>query len=68
MNSNQRVALVTGGSRGIGYGCAQELAKSGFNLAINGVREEDSVADALEELRSLGSEVIYCRPTSCHDW
>lgn len=61
MNSNRRVALITGGSRGIGYGCAQQLAKSGFNLAINGVREEDSVADALEKLRSLGAEVIYCR-------
>jgi len=61
MNSNQQVALVTGGSRGIGYGCAQELAKSGFSLAINGVREEDSVAAALEKLRSIGAEVIYCR-------
>jgi len=61
MNSKQLVALVTGGSRGIGYGCAQELAKSGFNLAINGVRDEDSVADALENLRRLGTQVIYCR-------
>jgi NAD(P)-dependent dehydrogenase (short-subunit alcohol dehydrogenase family) len=61
MNSKQHVALITGGSRGIGYGCAQQLANSGFNLAINGVREEDSVADALEKLRKLGAEVIYCR-------
>ena len=53
------VALITGGSRGIGLGIAIELAKAGFNLAINGVRDEASVSDALKELRVFGGEVIY---------
>ncbi len=55
------VALVTGGSRGIGFGCARQLAGAGFDLAINGMREESDVAESLEELRSLKAEVLYCR-------
>ena len=51
----KRVALVTGGTRGIGFGIARQLAESGFDLAVNGRREESAVADALEELESLGA-------------
>src|SRR5690606_24994088 len=54
-----RVALVTGGSRGIGLGIARKLAEEGFNLAINGVRDQASVREALEELKSFGVRVEY---------
>lgn len=57
----KKVALITGGSRGIGFGIALELAAHGFDLAINGVREEDAVKDALQQLRDTGAEVIYCQ-------
>lgn len=56
----KKIAFVTGGSRGIGYGIAEHLAKAGFNLAINGVRPESAVTEALDGLRSLGADVIYC--------
>ena len=57
----KKTALITGGSRGIGFGIARALAKEGFNLAINGVRDEANAAEALDELRSLGAEVAYCQ-------
>ncbi|HLT07772.1 MAG TPA: 3-ketoacyl-ACP reductase [Cyclobacteriaceae bacterium] len=57
----RKVALVTGGSRGIGLGIARSLAQAGFDLAINGVRQEEDVQQALDELRALGAEVIYCQ-------
>lgn len=57
----KKVALVTGGSRGIGLGIAKELADKGFDLAINGVRDESAVADVLKVLSDAGSQVIYCQ-------
>src|SRR5210317_1620188 len=56
---SKQVALVTGGTRGIGFGVARHLAEQGFNLALNGMRPEEQVSEVLDELRSLGAEVIY---------
>ncbi len=56
----RRVALITGGSRGIGFGIASELAQSNFDLAINGTRSAAEVENALKELRQYGVDVMYC--------
>jgi NAD(P)-dependent dehydrogenase (short-subunit alcohol dehydrogenase family) len=56
-----RAALITGGSRGIGFGIAERLAREGYNLAINGVRPEADVIDNLARLRAHGVEVVYAR-------
>jgi NAD(P)-dependent dehydrogenase (short-subunit alcohol dehydrogenase family) len=62
MSSNsKRVALITGGSRGIGFGIATVLASEGYNLAINGVRGEEEVAEPLAALAGRGAHVVYCR-------
>ncbi len=55
------VALITGGSRGIGLGIAKKLAGNGYNVAINGVRGADRVQDVLEQLTSTGADAIYCQ-------
>jgi 3-oxoacyl-[acyl-carrier protein] reductase len=57
----KNTALVTGGSRGIGLGIARSLALDGFDVAVNGMRPEEQVRDALDALRAVGSRVIYCR-------
>jgi 3-oxoacyl-[acyl-carrier protein] reductase len=56
-----RVALITGGSRGIGFGIATQLAANGFDLAINGMRPAANVADAVNKLKEFGNDVIYCQ-------
>jgi 3-oxoacyl-[acyl-carrier protein] reductase len=56
-----KIVLITGGSRGIGFGIAESLAKIGFDLAINGQRTENECLENLEKLRCYGVKVIYCQ-------
>ncbi len=58
---SKQVALVTGGSRGIGFGVARKLAELGFDIAINGMRPEEQVQEAINELKGCGAEVLYVR-------
>jgi 3-oxoacyl-[acyl-carrier protein] reductase len=59
--SDNKTALITGAGRGIGLGIAQCLAQAGYDLAVNDVHEETSIAAALGGLRASGAQVLYCR-------
>jgi NAD(P)-dependent dehydrogenase (short-subunit alcohol dehydrogenase family) len=48
MNANQRVAVVTGGSQGIGRRTAELLAERGFRIAIIDLREPAKTIQAIE--------------------
>ena len=47
------VAVVTGGARGIGFGCAMALAAKGFHLALVDLRDEE-VNETADKLRATG--------------
>lgn len=53
------VALITGGTRGIGLGIAESLAEEGYDLALCGRRESEAVEEVLDDLRNRGVEVLY---------
>lgn len=57
----KQVALITGAGRGIGLGTAKALAADGHDIVIADIHAEADVADALQEVRDLGAEVLYCR-------
>ncbi|EJD06818.1 NAD-binding protein [Fomitiporia mediterranea MF3/22] len=54
-----RVAIVTGGSQGIGYAIAKRLADDGIDVAINDVRSKQQQIDAVvEEIIKKGRRAI----------
>ncbi len=57
----KKTALITGGSRGIGFGIALALAREGFDIAINGIRPESEVQDAIGQLQAAGAGTLYCQ-------
>lgn len=52
--ADRKVALVTGGSRGIGRGCALELARAGYDIAINFAGNEEAANKTVEDIKALG--------------
>ena len=54
----QRVALVTGGSRGIGAAIAETLAKDGFDIALTYARNADAAEAAAAKVRALGRKAL----------
>lgn len=53
---SEKLALVTGGSRGIGKACAIELAKSGYDVVINYAGNVEAANSTVEEIKALGVE------------
>ena len=53
---SEKLALVTGGSRGIGKACALELAKCGYDIVINYAGNTEAANKTVEEIKALGVE------------
>lgn len=52
-----KVAVVTGGSRGIGAATARLLARSGGKVAVNG-RDETAIENVVSGIRADGGEAV----------
>ncbi len=58
MKLKDKVAIITGGTKGIGYGIAQEYIREGAQVVITG-RNSETGAAAEKELQEAGGDVRY---------
>ena len=61
LDLNGRVALVTGGSRGIGRAISLALASCGVSVAVNYRQRENQAADVVAEIERLGGRALAVR-------
>ena len=57
----EKVALVTGASRGIGRAVAQKLSREGYAVVINYIEREDMARELAEEINSFGGRAVCYR-------
>ena len=53
---SEKLALVTGASRGIGKACALELAKAGYDIIVNYAGNAEAAEKTVQEIKALGVE------------
>ncbi len=58
MRLTGRTALVTGAARGIGKGCALELARAGADVAINDRERTEAAEAVVAEVAALGRRAV----------
>lgn len=61
----KKTAIVTGGSRGIGFATAKQLGKDGFNIVIVDMNAEEEYIDNFKKLGEEGTEYLYIQGNIC---
>ena len=56
-----KVALITGSSRGIGRGCALEMARAGADITLNYRQDSEGAESVAEEVRAIGRDVLIAQ-------
>jgi NAD(P)-dependent dehydrogenase (short-subunit alcohol dehydrogenase family) len=57
----KKVALITGGTRGIGLGISEKFAENGYDLAVCASSPAEKYRDTIEALKKYGGRVMYCQ-------
>jgi enoyl-[acyl-carrier protein] reductase III len=60
-NMNEKVAVVTGSSRGIGKAIALRLAKEGYNIVVNYARSKTAALETAKEIEALGRKALVVK-------
>jgi len=55
---SDKVALITGSTRGIGRAIALKLASSGITVVVNGTSNEERIINTVDEIKSFGGKAI----------
>lgn len=58
MTLEGKVALVTGGGRGIGLGCSKALAAKGADIALTYRKNKESAEEGAREIEALGHKAL----------
>lgn len=53
-----QVAVVTGGSRGIGRGICLSLAEAGANIVVNYRRDEKAAGEVVKKIQEMGRKAL----------
>ena len=59
MKLEGKIALVTGGSRGIGFATCKKLASEGATIIITDICDEEKAAPAIKELEEMGAKAKF---------
>ncbi|MCS7119774.1 MAG: 3-ketoacyl-ACP reductase [Nitrososphaerota archaeon] len=59
--NSRPVALITGAARGIGAAIAVELARNGFDIAVNDICEPEQASQVLDGIKAAGCKAIFIR-------
>ena len=58
---DKKIALVTGGTRGIGKKVAEKFAKEGYNLVLNYVSDNTDINSVIDSFKEYQNEVILVK-------
>jgi len=58
MTLSKRVAIVTGGGRGIGRAIALRLAEAGANVVVNDIGDAEPVEAVVREIKAMGRQAL----------